>query len=208
MVGYDADRQVVLAADRDEQLYEVTIDELADARGSTHKPFPPKHQWFEFDFSNARPVEPVGAWEAIADAADGMLNPPISNIGVKGIRKAARETAKWPKIMDEEALRRTSFNASIFINATGGTGGGIFRYMYSRFLTEAAELTREPDLAAAAAGFETVGDRWEEVANQFEIAAEATQPDDELSQIAAALPAIAEEEERLWTGLAELAVRS
>ena len=205
LVGYDPDRQVVLAADRDEQLHEVTIDELAEARGSTFRPFPPKHQWFEFDFSDARPIQATDAWEAIGDAVAGMLEPPISNIGIKGILKAGKETAKWPRLMDDEALRRSCINASIFIDATGGTGGGIFRYMYARFLEEAADLTGEGSLSKLAAGFTDVGDQWEEVAAQFRSAAEAEQPEEGLTRIAESLPGIAGVEKELWTGLAEVA---
>ena len=33
---------------------------------------------------------------SIAEQAHGMLEPPISNFGVKGIRKAAKRALKWP----------------------------------------------------------------------------------------------------------------
>jgi len=38
-----------------------------------------------------------------------MLEPPITNLGVKGIRKAAKRILKWPEIMDEEQLRYACF---------------------------------------------------------------------------------------------------
>ena len=43
--------------------------------------------------------------------------------------------------MDADALRWALFNTYIFISPVGGSGGGIFRYMFSRFLREAAALT-------------------------------------------------------------------
>lgn len=205
LVGFDEDTGTVLVADRDPDLHPVSLDELEQARGSRYKPFPPQHQWFAFDFSSRRQPTESELWESIRDAATGMLEPPISNIGVKGIHKAARETAKWPKLMAPDDLRRCCFNAAIFIDATGGTGGGIFRYMYSRYLDEVAARTGQGQLSKVAVGFGEVGDRWEEVAAMFHRGAEATDPAVHIDQVVAVLPEISATEEALWTELASLA---
>ena len=47
-----------------------------------------------------------------------MLEPPIANLGVKGIRKAIRETAKWP---DGPAIRR----AGVSSFGLGGTNAHV-----------------------------------------------------------------------------------
>ncbi|HJX71290.1 MAG TPA: DUF4872 domain-containing protein [Bacteroidales bacterium] len=67
--------------------------------------------------------------------AEAMLNPPISNVGIKGFYRTAGELEKWPKQFNEKQLRMVLFNIYIFIEV-GGTGGGCFRCMYSRFLKE------------------------------------------------------------------------
>jgi hypothetical protein len=110
------------------------------ARGSMFKPFPPRHEWYTFDFAAARPPTVQDVREAISDVCSAMLEPPIANLGVKGIHKAQRETRKWPQLLDAEALRRTCFTTALMIDHRGGTCGGIFRYLYARFLDEAAAI--------------------------------------------------------------------
>ncbi|MBU0702546.1 MAG: DUF4872 domain-containing protein, partial [Chloroflexi bacterium] len=132
------------------------------------------------------------------------LEPPISNFGIKGIRKAVRRALKWPDVMDEDALRFTLFNAYIFIDATGGTGGGLFRYMFGRFLREAAEITKDPRLNESAGEFQRIGDRWQEVAGIFKRGWEAQDPAAVLAETTAPLMKLADLEEAVWARLREL----
>ncbi|MBC8265023.1 MAG: BtrH N-terminal domain-containing protein [Anaerolineales bacterium] len=201
--GYDAETRQVLIADRD-GVYPVSMEDLEKARGSTYKPFPPKHKWYTFDFSNKRQPTADEVREAIAEQAKAMLEPPISNVGVKGIRKAAQSALKWPDQMDEDELRFTLFNAFIFVDATGGTGGGIFRYMFGRFLREAAAITGDARLNESADAFQHIGDRWQEVAAIFKGGWEAADPDAVLPETTAPIMEIADLEEAAWGRLREL----
>lgn len=133
-----------------------------------------------------------------------MLESPISNFGVKGIRKAAKRALKWPDLMDEDTLRFTLFNAYIFIDAAGGTGGGIFRYMFSRFLSEAAEIIGDARLNQSADEFQHIGDRWQEVAEIFERGWEAKDLGAVLAETTAPLMEIADLEEAAWGRLQEV----
>jgi hypothetical protein len=205
VAGHDPDTGQVLIADRDEVLHPVDWEVLEEARGSKYKPFPPQHMWYTFDFSAARPPIANEVRESIVAVCDAMLRPPISNLGVKGIRKAITETAKWPRLLDETALRRTCFNVSMFIDHRGGTGGGIFRYMYARFLGEAADLTGEPRLAEMEKTLMEIGDEWEVVAAVFARAAEAEDPADLLTTATEPMRDIADREEEFWEHLAEVA---
>ncbi|MBM4466114.1 MAG: DUF4872 domain-containing protein [Chloroflexi bacterium] len=198
--GYDAESRQVLIADRD-GVYPVSMDVLAKARGSKYKPFPPMHKWYTFDFSNKRQPTADEVREAIADQTQAMLEPPISNVGVKGIRKAAKSALKWPEQMDEDELRFTLFNSFIFIDATGGTGGGIFRYMFSRFLREATVITGDTRLNQSADAFQHIGDRWQEVAEIFKQGWEADDPAAVLPETTVPLIEIANLEEAAWTRL-------
>jgi hypothetical protein len=202
--GYDAGRDEVLVADRDEQLHPVPMADLEQARASTFKPFPPKNLWYTFDFAHKRPPAVDEVRQAILDMATAMLEPPIRNIGVKGIRKAAVEVARWPQKLDADGLRFALFNTYIFIAPTGGTGGGCFRYMLSRFLHEAADMAGEPRLADSAAEFRRVGDHWEALGEWFRQASEAPEPSAVVSEATAPFQALADEEEAAWQRLREV----
>jgi len=199
--GYDAETRQVLIADRDEELHPVSMEDLAKARGSKFKPFPPEHMWYTFDFSGKRQPTADEVRQAISEATRGMLEPPISNFGVEGIRKAAQMVPRWPDVMGEDALRGTLFNAFVFIDATGGTGGGIFRYMYSRFLGEAATITGDDRLIAVADEFQQIGDKWQVVAGMFKDTSQADDPTGALPEISAPLLELADLEEAAWLRL-------
>ena len=204
VAGADAEQATVTVADRDADLHTVPLDQFAAARGSTFKPFPPHNMWYTFDFRGKRPPTAVDARTAIAEACATMLDGPIANIGVKGIRKAALQVPRWAKTMSDEQLRGACFNNFIFIDATGGTGGGIFRYMYSRFLREAVELTGDETIGRASQELHGVGDRWQEVAQLFHPAGDpgaADDPTPALAEIAGQLEAIADQEEAIWLAL-------
>jgi hypothetical protein len=204
VAGYDPQTRDVLIADRDAALHRVSWQDLAKARGSTFKPFPPQHQWYSFDFHNKRPPAAQEVREAIREVSQGMLEPPISNFGVKGIRTAAKRTLKWPQQMDGERLRWTCFNIFVFIDFSGGTGGGLFRYMYGRFLKEAADIHSEPRLAQLGEDMRQIGDRWQEVAHIFRRAAKAPDPAGLLPQATLRMEEIANQEQAVWQALREV----
>jgi hypothetical protein len=201
--GYDADTRQVLVADRD-GVHPVSMEDLERARGSTYKPFPPRHKWYTFDFGGKRQPTAGEVRQAIAEQVRPMLEPPMSNFGVKGIRRAAQRALKWPDQMDEDALRFTLFNMYVFIDATGGTGGGLFRYMFSRFLREAAEITGEAGLNESADEFENIGDQWEKLGHWFHQASEAPNPASLLGECVAPFNALADLEGAAWTRLCQL----
>ncbi len=197
--GYNPVSHQVLVADRDKDLHVISFEELELARGSKFKPFPPQHAWWTYEFNAAHPPKPEDILMAIREVSADMLDPPVSNFGVKGIRKTANRVLKWPEFMENDELRRTCFNTFIFIDAMGGTGGGIFRYMYSRFLEEAAALTGEGRLEEIGGTMREIGDHWQEVAGIFkQSAAKDVEPKEILPETTAPLLEIADQEERIW----------
>jgi hypothetical protein len=182
----------------------MTLKEIGKARGSTYKPFPPKNTYFEFDFTESHPPTGDDVLSAIRHNSEAMLNPPISNFGIKGIRRAAKEITRWPDRFDEADLRANLFMFYI-MTEIGGTGGGMFRPMYGRFLEEAAVLTGIQALAQAAEPIIESGSRLTQAARLFEDVFEGGDLDDTIAQTAELLLQSADLEEEAFEPLSTAA---
>jgi hypothetical protein len=203
--GYDPASEQVLIAERD-NLYPVPLADLEKARGSTFKPFPPGNAWCTFDFSSFHIPTADETRLAIVNQANQMLNPPIKNMGVKGIRTAAERIPRWPDQMNADEIRWALFNTHIFISPVGGSGGGIFRYMFSRFLQEAATITGERRLTESAADFKRIGDAWESFADWAKAVSETPDPGTRLEECTVPLLALANQEQAAWEQLHSLLI--
>ena len=202
--GYDPETRQVLVADRDTSIHPVSWETLAQARNSSYKPFPPQNMWFSFDFSQKRQPSHAEIWEAIGEVCENMLHGPISNIGVRGIRKAAHQVLQWPQQMSTAEIRQACFNAFIFIDASGGTGGGIFRTMYALFLQETSSITGDNTLMQVGEELKILADQWQELAQIFKRASSSKNPITILPKTTSPLLTIAENELQVWSKLRQI----
>ena len=171
--GFDR-KNTILASDIDQKAsglkkgfyYPITLDQLCKARGSSYKPFPPKNTYFEFDFDQFHNPKAEDILSSIRQTVESQLNPPIRNLGVKGLNHTSKEILKWPNIFQDRELRTNLFTLYIFIEI-GGTGGGCFRYMYSRFLKEAMELTGNKNMGEASEVLYSAGKKFTEIGLMF-----------------------------------------
>lgn len=207
--GYDPAARQVLISDmaprqtgyKDALLAPLGMDQLAKARGSKFKPFPPEHCWFTFDFGKAHPPTERDVRDAISQCVNDMLNPPIQNLGVAGIRTAAMRVKQWPVVLDKKQLRMALFNLYIF-SEIGGSGGGLFRFMYGRFLEEAAGVTGNARYAGAARAMQGCAEGWRALAAPLEGALEEADPAALVPAVVEGLEALHKEEGSVWQELA------
>jgi len=166
IAGIDEDKGVTYIADMAlKGLQTATLRELEDARSSTFKPFPPENKWFTFEFPDKLTQIDAAIKNAITKTAKSMFYPPIKNLGVKGINYFANEIVKWPKLFPpENALFRQLYEVNYVMMEENGTGGGLFRYLYSKFLKEAGEILNNKKLADLAQRYHQIGQKWTTIA--------------------------------------------
>ena len=99
----------------------------------------------------------------IREVCRTMLKAPVSLIGVKGIRKLARQVELWPvKFGSDKAL--LYLGQVIRMQEEIGTGGAGFRFIYAAFLQQAAAVTALPRLGELSAEMTAIGDLWRQFA--------------------------------------------
>jgi hypothetical protein len=202
--GYDGDK-TVLASDMDPHMAglktgfysPISLEQLSKARSSPFKPFPPKNLRFEFDFTGFRNPGPAQIVSSIEQTIDAHLNPPIKNFGVEGMRHTATQLLKWPAMFNEKELRMNLFNLYVFIEI-GGTGGGCFRFMYSRFLDEGAKTTGISALAKAAQRFDESGRMFSSVGLMFKDAKKISDLEEKIQAASDEFREIAAHEEETY----------
>lgn len=164
--GIDEKKNTVYISDRLKNPSYATITELVEARGSKHPPFAANNKMLRFEFpSKLRDLREVLP-EAIRQNMSEILNSPIKNLGIKAYELIPKKLKEWPKLYGESGLLKAMFNGYLYIEK-GGNGGGLFRRMYSRFLIEASEILKLPDLASISSQIAEAAEKWTLVAKMF-----------------------------------------
>lgn len=95
----------------------------------------------------------------IKGAANAMIKTPLPFLGTRGIRFLGKRVERWPrKFGHDKSL--LLLGQLIRMQEEIGTGGGGFRFMYSAFLKEAAEILAEERLLPIADQLTESGDTW------------------------------------------------
>ncbi len=161
--GLDERENKVYISDRGKKGVTVTIEDLKKARGSKFPPFPAKNKILRIKYPSKIKNLEEGIKVAIKECCTNMLQPPINNIGLTGIKKWAGIVPRWPEQFQGLNLLGCLFNTFIYIEI-GGTGGSAFRPMYAKFLDEASEILSEYQLKEVAERFRDSGKIWSEIA--------------------------------------------
>lgn len=165
--GYDEDDGVALIADNDrDELQRCGLDSLARARASGAFPGPHHHATWLMDFPSALPDAREAVGRGLARAVDNMRTggeglagaPRAAGLeGVAGFAAAYTAWAESPRLAP--ALR----GLWVFV-VKAGTGGAMFRSLQADFLSDAARLLGDRDLAAAADVYGELAAEWRALA--------------------------------------------
>lgn len=89
-----------------------------------------------------------------------------SNLGLPGLKKFAGDVIRFSQLMDFKTMRQNLLFAYLSFEKIG-TGGGNFRRMYSRFLNQAAAITKMEMLSDAAVIYQELASLWKKLSVTF-----------------------------------------
>lgn len=102
--------------------------------------------------------------KAIRNNATEHINPPITNIGYKGILKTSSEIIKWFKSSKDI---ENDFKMTAMLMEKAGTGGALFRNLYRDFLKESYDLLKLDKLKQGHTEFAEIAKLWNTVSDLF-----------------------------------------
>lgn len=192
-VIYGMDEEYAYMADTRQQggLLTTCLDHLAMARNAKG-PMSSRNRSFTVEpVSDLPPLKPA-IRSALAQNAHDYLNPPIRNVGNKGIIKMSKEILKWPTRSNnlEQDLSLTAM-----LMERGGTGGALFRNLYRDFLKESAELLGDTKVENAYLQFAQIAPMWTDVSAMIDHAGK-TGSNKSLEQASSHLLEIADKERK------------
>ncbi|MCG6153812.1 BtrH N-terminal domain-containing protein [Leptospira bandrabouensis] len=137
---------------------------------------------------------------AAKNNAREYVNPPITNVSYKGIKKLATYLEKW--YHSSKDIPR-DFGTTAMMMEKAGTGGAIFRNLYRDFLYESYELTKDPIIKNAYLQFKEIADHWTNIASLFDTLGKRGE-ESALSEIKVLLHTVADLEFRTMKELVKL----
>jgi len=164
MYGYDQQKAYLVDSNRNNLPLTTSLESLALAR-SEKGPMASKN----LSYTIKQGIQAYDLKEAVKTAiinnAQLHLNPPIQNLGYKGIAKTAKEIKKWFKRSDNI---KHEFTTTAMLMEKAGTGGALFRNLYRDFLEEAYELLPLEGIKVAQHSFQDIALQWTTIAHLLE----------------------------------------
>ncbi|MFF8974976.1 BtrH N-terminal domain-containing protein [Streptomyces sp. NPDC014995] len=160
MHGYDDHDAYLVDTHRQGGAVSTSLTSLAQARAA-RGPMTAKHRSFTLTAPRNLPSLPRQIVPAITACADVFLNPPIANLGYRGIEKAGKLVRTWLQRTDNP--QRDLPQAAVLMEKAG-TGGALFRNLYRDFLGECAQLLGSRHLRTGHRLYTEAATLWTEVA--------------------------------------------
>jgi hypothetical protein len=171
---YGYDELYAYTADTRQQgsLAKTTLTSLAAARDAGG-PMSSHNLSFTLEKPGALPDLAACLPLAIRQNAAAMLHPPIRNVGCAGISKMSEAVLGW---FSRSKNPGKDFSLCAVLMERGGTGGGLFRNLYSAFLEEAGRLTGNGLYLQGAADYKKIAGQWSQAAGLIKTAGKTRNP--------------------------------
>ncbi|MEU3899144.1 BtrH N-terminal domain-containing protein [Streptomyces sp. NPDC045251] len=160
MYGYD--EQDAYLVDTDAQGGAVSTGLAALARARAERgPMSARHRSFTITAPSSLTAPQERIIPTIRTCANAFLNPPIRNLGHRGIEKTAKQVPKW---LQRTTNPREDLPRAAVLMEKAGTGGALFRNLYRDFLAECAQLIDSSHLRTGHSLYAEAATLWTQVA--------------------------------------------
>jgi hypothetical protein len=162
--GYDETYAYLVDTRQQGGFVKTKLENLAAARAAKG-PMASKSRYYTIGQRQQHVDLAAAIRTAIYRNASDFLNPPITNIGYKGIAKTGAAMVRWFK---QSKTRRTDFHTTAELMEKAGTGGALFRNLYCDFLQLSKTYLPQPALQEAHGLFTQSAEQWTAVSGLFE----------------------------------------
>lgn len=197
--GYDNEYAFLVDTQQQGGQVKTTLKSLALARAEKG-PMSSKNLYYTLSKTDKIVDLKASIMNAIRNNANDYLNPPITNIGFKGILKTSSEIIKWFK---ESKDVENEFKMSAMLMEKAGTGGALFRNLYRDFLKESYNMLKIEKLKMGNEAFAEIADLWTSVSTLFDEVSK-TKDIKYLQQASDILKTIADKEKKTMEMLATI----
>lgn len=163
MYGYDDTHAYLVDTKQQGTIAKTSLKSLALARAEKG-PMSSKNLSYSLQKTNNNYDLKSIIISAIRNNANDFLNPPITNIGYKGILKSSTEIIKWFK--QSKNIER-DFKTTAMLMEKAGTSGALFRNLYRDFLKESFALLKDDKLKIGYKSFVEIAALWNSVSGLF-----------------------------------------
>ena len=163
MYGYDSRWAYLVDTHQQGGTVKTSLESLALARNEKG-PMSSRNRMYTVS-KDEKYCEPEKAvLPAMKRNAAEYLNPPIQNIGYKGIAKTASEIKKW--FCNERMA--PEFSTLALLMEEAGTGGALFRNLYRDFIKESYAMLEIKELKTVYKHFCDIAELWTNVSSLFD----------------------------------------
>ena len=164
LYNYDNENAYLVDTKQQGGQVKTSLKSLALARAEKG-PMSSKNLYYTLSITDKKFDLKTSIITAIRNNANDYINPPITNIGYKGISKTSTEIIKWFKTSKDI---ETEFKTSAMMMEKAGTGGALFRNLYRDFLKESYDILKLDKLKSGHEAFVEIAELWTSVSQLFE----------------------------------------